>query len=144
MIATTRVASDPDEFLTCDRFCLGKSGGGGQSLLSFLHIHPKLIGLSLYSMSDIEDEYDAYYSPLDLEGFHSQSPPDCRTRSPTPAAASQSAVLQTSDDEFDAYDFSEFTAADFAQIDAELAATAASYNATSTCAPRRRIYASRR
>ena len=86
-------------------------------------------------MSDIEDEYDAYYSPLDLEGFHSQSPPNRRARSPTPAAASQSTAPQTSDDEFDAYDFSEFTAADFAQIDAELAATAAAYYATSTRVP---------
>lgn len=83
-------------------------------------------------MSDIEDEYDACYSPLDLQGFHPQIPPSRRADSPTPAASvpsSQTTAPQISDDEFDAYDFSEFTAADFAQIDAELAANAASYAA---------------
>ncbi|KZT73292.1 hypothetical protein DAEQUDRAFT_684244 [Daedalea quercina L-15889] len=73
-------------------------------------------------MSDIEDEYDAYYSPLDLEGVNlSQNPPRVDSFPPADSEpASQPTALETSDDEFDAYDFSEFTAADFAKIDAAL------------------------
>ncbi|TFY69202.1 hypothetical protein EVJ58_g550 [Rhodofomes roseus] len=88
-------------------------------------------------MSAIEDEYDAYYSPLDLEGVCLSQSPRHAADSPPPAIsepASQSTAPETSDDEFDAYDFSEFTATDFAQIDAALVGDAAS-GSTTTCAP---------
>ncbi|KAH9828673.1 exonuclease V a 5' deoxyribonuclease-domain-containing protein [Rhodofomes roseus] len=87
-------------------------------------------------MSAIEDEYDAYYSPLDLEGVCLSQSPRHAADSPPPAVsepASQSTAPETSD-EFDAYDFSEFTATDFAQIDAALVGDAASVS-TTTCAP---------
>ncbi|PCH34271.1 hypothetical protein WOLCODRAFT_15220 [Wolfiporia cocos MD-104 SS10] len=74
-------------------------------------------------MSEV-DEYDAYYTPLDLEDvFLSEAPGALRVHFPVQPESHPVQVLPSLSeiDEFELYDFSEFTAEDFARIDAALA-----------------------
>lgn len=88
------------------------------------------------SMSDSDTDYDAYYHPLDPEELaaidaataHALSYQDPAAAADVPALESSHVLAPAphsppSPDEFDAYDLSEFTAEDFAHIDALVAAT---------------------
>ncbi len=81
-----------------------------------------------------EDEYDAYYLPVNPEDFAAidaaaaralagdiipEAGPSLSPKSQAPAvAAPDPTTSQASPDEYDEYDFSEFTADDFVEIDA--------------------------
>lgn len=72
------------------------------------------------------DEYDAFYSPIDhqdlvdieVAAISAHTLRETTPSTSTPQSSQESQLEQSSPDEFDAYDFSEFTAEDFEHIDA--------------------------
>ncbi|KAI0667586.1 exonuclease V [Trametes maxima] len=73
-----------------------------------------------------QDDYDAFYSPIDPQelvdieaaAIAAYALRQTRTPSPEPRESSKTRSEPPSPDEFDSYDFSEFTAQDFENIDA--------------------------
>lgn len=76
-----------------------------------------------------DDEYEQFYDPLDIEDILNTSEhpippgppdhPDSQEDTPAPVLEHSQAISDSnSNDEYDKYDFSEFTAEDFASIDA--------------------------
>lgn len=72
------------------------------------------------------DEYDAFYSPIDhqdlvdieVAAISAHTLRETTPSTPTPQSSQESQLEQSLPDEFDSYDFSEFTAEDFEHIDA--------------------------